>query len=651
MTQNRWDTLIVNGLVFDGAGGPPHRQDVAIQDGRIAARGPALDRSQALDVVDVAGAWVCPGFLDIHTHFDLEVELAPGLPEAVRHGTTTVLVSNCSLGLAYGAQRRGDEDPIVDCFARVENIPKPVLRKVADQVTWSTSAGYLEHLDGLALGPNIAPMIPHSMLRAEVMGLRASVTRDPTPDELDAMRDLVETGMEEGYVGFSTDALPFHYLANDPGRRTKIPSQWASHHEIKTLTNVVRAWDRVWQATPPKDNPLAVARSFFLSAGRITRRPLRLTAVAAMDVAANASLVKLALILTRLINAPLFNGRFRLQALAAPFKVYWDGPINPLAEEIDTLRQLNEPDLEDRPARQALLRDPAFRAAFAKMWMTGKTGFGPARLARLMRREGMAFRRDIAEMVIHSGGPPSWTDQTFAQVHARYLAWRAAEGDVAGGASPPSMNADEAAVFAALPQDALGEAEFVLALFAHFDTDLRWWVVSANRDPETVRRLLYDEQLLPGFNDSGAHLTNMAFYDGALRGLKIAQADGLDRVASHVRRLTKDPADFFGLDVGGLAIGDQADIAIIDPDALARYDSDAHTVFVYRDAFEHEQLVNRSDGVVTHTFIAGALVWDGSAHTSALGQRKLGRALRHRDHAGVDSLARADRAAGQVAAE
>ena len=109
-------------------------EDIAIARGKIAARGPGLPLDRAEQVVDAAGRWLLPGLLDIHTHLDLEVELAPGLPESVRHGTTTVVVGNCSLGTAFGAQRRNGDDPILDCFTRVENMPKPVLRKVVDRI-------------------------------------------------------------------------------------------------------------------------------------------------------------------------------------------------------------------------------------------------------------------------------------------------------------------------------------------------------------------------------------------------------------------------------------------------------------------------------------------------------------------------------------
>ena len=134
--------------------------------------------------MDAAGRWLIPGMLDIHTHLDLEVEVAPALDEVVRHGTTTVLVGNCSLGTCFGSQETNGQEPIVDCFTRVENIPKSVLRKCAQAMTWDNPEDYLAHFNNLNLGPNIAAFVPHSMLRIEVMGLDASISRAPTESEL-----------------------------------------------------------------------------------------------------------------------------------------------------------------------------------------------------------------------------------------------------------------------------------------------------------------------------------------------------------------------------------------------------------------------------------------------------------------------------------
>jgi len=107
MTETCWHTLIRNAVVFDGSGAKPQQIDLAISDGKIAAKGRNLPTALAARVIDGEGQWLMPGLLDIHTHLDLEVDLDPRLPEVVRHGTTTVLVGNCSLGTCFGRQQVG----------------------------------------------------------------------------------------------------------------------------------------------------------------------------------------------------------------------------------------------------------------------------------------------------------------------------------------------------------------------------------------------------------------------------------------------------------------------------------------------------------------------------------------------------------------
>lgn len=613
-----WDTLIRNALVFDGNGGLPQRHDVAISDGCVAALGENLPPENANHVINAAGQWLMPGLLDIHTHFDLEVELEPGLPEAVRHGTTTAVVSNCSLGVAYGAQRKDGADPIVDCFARVENVPKPVLRKVADIVTWNDSKAYLDHFSKIPLGPNIVPMIPHSMLRIEVMGLNESVSREPTEAELSRMEQLVEKGMREGYVGFSTDALPFHYLANRPNTHKQIPTQFAPFSELKRLTQIVRNWGRVWQATPPKDDKLAVFRNFLLTSGRFYGRTLKVTAVAAIDVTTNRSLLKLGLLMSRLLNSKFIRGHFRLQALSAPFKIWSDGVITPIAEEIPVLRRLNECDLDDRAGRMAIMTSPGYAQEFRAMWEHGKRGFGIARLKHWLGLSDNVLTRDLRDMTLESCPVPDWKGETFSAIHQRLLNWqRSGEG---------ARSEVEKQTFASFVRD-VDDCDFFLHLLRTFDTDLRWWTVTANRNARTTKALLFNPLLLPGFNDSGAHLTNMAFYDGNLRTLKFAQEDGLPKVAQAVHRLTKEPSQFFGIDAGEIRVGARADLVQIDPAALRAYEPEACIEYVYREGFSHHQLVNRPKGVVTRTLINGKLAWEQGAYTPAFGRETLGRVL------------------------
>ena len=599
------DLYIKNGLMFDGSGEYPVINDIAISKGLVVAIGKNLKVAKNVDTIDASNEWVMPGLLDIHTHYDLEIEVSPGLKESIRHGTTTVVMSNCSLGLAFGSQRKDNDDPIVSCFARVENIPKHVLKKVADKVYWSSSAEYIEHLNKLKLGPNVVPMIPHSMLRIEVMGLKDSVSRNPTSKELGKMKSLLKQGLDEGYVGFSTDSLPFHFLANDPNRNKQIPTQFAPFSELKSLTSIVRDYDRVWQATPPKDNPFKVVRTFLLTSGRLYKKPLKTTVVAALDIKSNGSIIKLARTLARILNSKLIGGKFYMQALGAPFKIWSDGLFNPLSEEIDEIRELIETDLDDRQARVLILENEDFRKRFKKMWMKGKVGLNLARLKRLINREDYAFNRNLRDMFIDRCPISRWIGLSFQEVY----------DDIKVGNVPVGFESIK------------DEPDFILAMLKVFDTDLVWNTTSANRDPYQTRKLLMDPLLLPGFNDSGAHLTNMAFYDCNLRSLNIAQEGGILDVSYMVKRLTRDAANIFGISGGQIKVGERADITIVNPEELEVYDGENSVQRIYREDFEHEQLVNRSDGVVTATIVSGRAIWQNSKFANDINKSKYGKCL------------------------
>ena len=604
--QHDWQILLRDALVFDGTGSAPRREDVAIAGGRIAARGPALEPARAERVVDAAGHWLMPGLLDIHTHLDLEVELAPGLPESVRHGTTTVVVGNCSLGTAFGAQRRNGEDPILDCFTRVENIPRSVLRKVVDRIDWDTTAGYLEHLAGLPLGPNVVPLVPHSMLRIEVMGTAAAVSREPTPGELARMAALLEEAMRQGYAGFSTDAIPFHYLANAPHADKRIPAQHATLGELRRLLEVVRGHDRVWQCTPDAADRFRTFLRFFFTSGRLFGRPLKTSALTAVDLTHERNTWKLFPLVAGLLNSRLLDGRFHFQVLGTPFRMFAEGAICPIFEEFESSRQLMACDIEDAAARRRIMATDAFGELFVREWHDAGAV--------------STFNRDLDALHVERCPVPEWCGETFGAVYRRLREFQSGRPDAARSAA-------EAEALAAFPDPVGREGIFLLHLVRRYDRDLRWWFTVANDRPEVLERLLFHPHMLPGFNDSGAHLINLAFFDGNLLTLQVAQRNSLERVAQAVRRLTREPAEFFGIDAGRLDVGCRADVVLIDPDRLRTYDTDANRQMVYREIFEHEQLVNRSDGVVTAVFIAGEQVWDGREFGPALGTRSLGRPL------------------------
>ena len=614
------DTLIKNAKVFNN-GDVPVVQDVAIANGKIIARGKALAASNVGRVVDAEGLWLMPGLFDIHTHYDLELEVAPGLPESTRHGTTSVVIANCSLGLAFGSQRDGTNDPIVSCYARVENIPKTVLKDCADSITWDNPKAYLDHLEQLNLGPNVAVLFPHSMLRIDAMGFDNSVTRDPTSAELNSMADTLSDALKSGYAGFSTDALPFHYLAAQPHCEKTIPTQFANYGELKQLAQVVREQESTWQATPPKDSVIGTLRTFLLTSGRLHGKPLRTTVVAALDIANNWKLSRMVKTLSKLLNSSLVRGDFHMQALGAPFKIWSDGAITPIAEEIPELRRLNETDLEDREARQKIMHEPDYIKSFKSMWMRGKQGWNLDRLKRKFNLEDFAFNRTLADMTVDRCPQKNWEGMDFQSVFDRVVLIKQDQ------CQEPVTKAEQKLVQKDFFWIA-DEGDFMLQMLRSFDTDLTWSTVTANRDLKVVRELLMNPKLLPGFNDSGAHLTNMAFYDVNLRSLQLAAQGGDKDVSYMVKRLTKDAADVFGVAGGTVDEGDVADLILIDPEQLANYDGESNVQRIHREEFQHEQLVNRSDGVVPFVMIGGHAAWENNEFTSDLGQKPMGRLLR-----------------------
>jgi N-acyl-D-aspartate/D-glutamate deacylase len=620
LSENVIDTLIKNAKVFNN-GEDAVIEDVAVSNGRVVARGTNLEAKNASRVLDATGLWLMPGLFDIHTHYDLELEVAPGLPESTRHGTTSVVIANCSLGLAFGSQRDGINDPIVSCYARVENIPKSVLKSCADNITWDNPRDYLDHLETLNLGPNVAVLFPHSMLRIDAMGFDNSVTRDPSKKEIDNMKETLKNALKCGYAGFSTDALPFHYLAAQPHCEKTIPTQFAKYNELKQLAQVVREQESTWQATPPKDSVFGTLRTFLLTSGRLHGKPLRTTVVAALDIANNWKLSRMVKTLSGLLNSKLIQGDFHMQALGAPFKIWSDGAITPIAEEIPELRRLNETDLEDRETRRMIMNEPEYIKLFKSMWMRGKQGWNLDRLKRLLNIEDFAFNRTLADMTVDRCPQKNWQGMDFQSLFDRVLLIKQDKfDDVLSKAEEKLVKTDFFWV--------ADEGDFMLQMLRTFDTDLSWSTVTANRDLKVVRELLMDPKLLPGFNDSGAHLTNMAFYDVNLRSLQLAAEGGDQDVAYMVKRLTKDAADVFGVAGGTIYEGDIADLILIDPKKLENYDGEQNVQRVHREEFQHEQLVNRSDGMVPFVMIGGHVAWENGQFTPDLGQKPMGRLLR-----------------------
>ena len=194
--------IIRGGLWFDGTGNAPQTRTLGIRDGVVATVTTGrLEQTGCPEVIDAARRWIVPGFIDVHTHYDAEVLLDPGLRESVRHGVTTVLLGNCSLSTVYA-----NSEDAADLFSRVEAVPrKYVFGALEANKTWSTAAQYTEAIDALPLGPNVSSLLGHSDLRTAVLGLDRATDDSvkPTDAELDKMAALLDEALEAGVLGMS----------------------------------------------------------------------------------------------------------------------------------------------------------------------------------------------------------------------------------------------------------------------------------------------------------------------------------------------------------------------------------------------------------------------------------------------------------------
>src|SRR2546428_4838394 len=141
MKQMAYDLLIKNGRVVDGSGGPSFRADVAVKDGKIVEIGKLS--GPAGRTIDAAGLVVAPGIIDNHCHYDAQVTWDPLCTYSCFHGATTVIIGNCSLGVAPAAE--SDREVLLGILSRVEAIPMEVLR---GGIAWGWEA-FPQYLDAL----------------------------------------------------------------------------------------------------------------------------------------------------------------------------------------------------------------------------------------------------------------------------------------------------------------------------------------------------------------------------------------------------------------------------------------------------------------------------------------------------------------------
>jgi N-acyl-D-aspartate/D-glutamate deacylase len=225
------DILIRGGTVVDGTGAPQFAADVRVKDGMIAEVGPNLSVNGER-IIDAAGCYVTPGFIESHTHYDASMWWQPDLDPLPGYGATTMVLGNCGFSMAPLHPSKAARDEVMGIFSFFEDIPiGPFQQNVPwDWTTWSEYRKSFE--SSIKVPLNYASYVGHIPLRLAAMGMDAW-DRAATSEEITKMAELLDDALAAGALGLS-DNMHDHDGDNRP-----VPSLLADDAEFTALFDVM----------------------------------------------------------------------------------------------------------------------------------------------------------------------------------------------------------------------------------------------------------------------------------------------------------------------------------------------------------------------------------------------------------------------------
>jgi N-acyl-D-aspartate/D-glutamate deacylase len=513
--------------------------------------GPEL-RPDGEPQIDAAEAFVAPGFIDTHTHFDPSVFWSPSADPMPQHGVTTVLTGNCSLSLApLRAEHRQEMSSV---FAYIEDLPKQAFES-AIPWSWETFAEYRAAMSELRFGVNVAPLVGHTPLRLYVMGSDAW-ERAATEDEVRQLASVLDDSLRAGAFGLSTS---FHDRDIDS---RLVPSQFADDAELGALLDVLGARDRVVEFIPDFiDQPNGTFRGIIRMGDLCGPRQVKMTwnvlTFQAMDGG------QFGRDLLDLTNTQMAAGiRVYPQVSPRPFdlKINWNTSASFKALPNGWHQVIIAPVAD----KQRLLEDPAWRDLARNEWDSVPRSFAfphrepeLARFVSVTRDENRRWLgKTLADLVAERGGHPS---------------------------------------------DVL--ADWVL------ENDCNPGVVAmglANGDPAGVAELVNHPATIVSASDAGAHQKTMCTAgDSTLLLTRHVRERGDLPIEKAVHELSGRQADVFGMEGRGRVVpGAHADLTVFAlNDLVWTYDAE-----FMDDVPEGGGRLRRPAGGYRYTVISGAIV-------------------------------------------
>ena len=517
-----YDIIIKGGTVVDGTRAPRYLSDVAIKDGRIAKIG-GLRSATAGKVLDASGLIVAPGFVDLHTHYDAQIQWDPYCTLSGWHGVTTVLIGNCGFGFA--PCRPEDRDGAMLSMTRNEAIPFDAM-KAGMLWDWVTFPEFLDSLDRIPKGLNVFSYVPLSPLYVWAMGLEAAKSRRPNEDELQKMCGLVHEGMDAGACGWSAQVFGEASDQRDYDGSPMI-TDLMTEEELLAFARVLADRDEGYIELSHQTVDIAGTRlleptfKFFEVVAKVARRPILFQTVGA-----------------RASDPTFHRGHLAwLEDCARRgVKVYGQGSTHKAGHHF-TFEDWN---LYDRspawrqatvgsvPERKAKMEDPEVRAAMRAEW---DAGMQPA----LGNTTGM-----LGDLIVGEVGLRELEHYEGLTV-----------GDIAA-------------------QEGKHVVDALLDIVVADNLKTEFANVSGRSDPNYVAELMRSPYVIPGTSDGGAHTkfaTGGRFPTEML--VWLVRDEGVLSLEEAHHHLSYLPAHFGGLrDRGFIREGAPADLVVYDMDKL-----------------------------------------------------------------------------------
>lgn len=219
-----YDLALINGLVVDGSGAESYMANICIKDGHIACitTDPVIDAAR---VLDVTGRIVAPGFIDIHSHSDAAPLVNYPTESKVAQGVTTEITGNCGQSCIPATpesletlhRRMGTDLQLPLHGAKVGRL------SVSDYAADAEAAGIIT---------NFGNLVGHSSLRFAVMGF---VDRDPTPEEMEQLKTLLDRELERGAFGMSLGLIYPPSAFSDRAELVELAKVLKKHNALLTV--------------------------------------------------------------------------------------------------------------------------------------------------------------------------------------------------------------------------------------------------------------------------------------------------------------------------------------------------------------------------------------------------------------------------------